>query len=50
MFVRLHKGLREPPGVASSANLSFEDKAPIRSMTAEDLAFHRTMMCLECAE
>tara|TARA_B100000945_G_scaffold304075_1_gene289217 strand:+ start:818 stop:2743 length:1926 start_codon:yes stop_codon:yes gene_type:complete len=28
----------------------FEDKVPIRSMTDEDLAFHRAMLCLECAE
>ena len=28
----------------------FEDKAPIRSMTGEDLAFHSAIMCLECTE
>ena len=28
----------------------FEDKPPIRSMSDEDLAFHRASLCLECAE
>ena len=28
----------------------FEDKTPIRSMSDEDLAFHRASLCLECEE
>lgn len=28
----------------------FEDKTPVRSMSDEDLAFHRASLCLECAE
>lgn len=26
----------------------FEDKTPVRSMSDEDLAFHRASLCLEC--
>ena len=28
----------------------FEDKSPIRSMTDEDLDFHRASLCFECAD
>ena len=28
----------------------FEDKTPVRSMSEEDLAFHRASLCLECEE
>jgi hypothetical protein len=28
----------------------FEDKPMIRSMTNEDIAFHRASLCFECAD
>lgn len=28
----------------------FEDQGPIKTMTEEDLEFHRASLCLECAD
>ena len=50
---RLHDSSQSGQERASNIGPNFkrlmEDRAPTRSMTDEDLAFHRASLCLECS-
>ena len=49
---RLHDSANRDKNGAANIGTNFtrlmDDQPPIRSMTDEDLAFHRASLCLEC--
>ena len=49
-FVPLNRDRNGAQNIGANFQRMFEDKAPIRSMSEADLAFHRATICLECSE
>ena len=50
-FVPLNRDRNGATNIGTNFQRLFEDKAPIRSMSETDVAFHRaTLCCLECGE
>lgn len=49
-FVPLNRDRNGATNIGTNFQRLFEDKAPIRSLSDDDLAFHRATLCLECSE
>ena len=49
-FVPLNRDRNGATNIGTNFQRLFQDKAPIRSLSEDDLAFHRATLCLECSD
>ena len=49
-FVPLNRDRNGATNIGTNFQRLFENKAPIRSLSEEDLMFHRATLCLECSD
>ena len=49
-FVPLNRDRNGATNIGTNFQRLFKDKAPIRSLSEDDLAFHRATLCLECSD
>ena len=48
-FVPLNRDRNGATNIGTNFQRLFEGKSPIRSLSEEDLVFHRATLCLECS-
>jgi hypothetical protein len=49
-FVPLNRDRNGAKNIGTNFRRLFKDRPPIRSLSEDDLAFHRAILCLECSE